>query len=329
MRKYVNRRRNYKSRARVSRKRSHFGGARSKGSRFTKKRFTKRRAGPKMTQHQRNLSYKVGTAHRPSLSFIKKVKDAISNSNAYTQQDSGFFTNGYNQSAYAIPSYPPCWYSHLNTIGASISTSKTLKYEVTGYNLNTSISNSCNADMNLRVYECCARKDVPLGSAYVSLSQIMQQGFLDAGNIGASTAIGGTLFESSAFCSWVKVCKVTNHVLKPGVTTNFRLSYNRPFMVNMDHINVTGSGIVMHPKPTNFFVFQFWGEPAVDDTATSNVVTGVRKMLWVQTIKYLYKWSMDLANSNVLSSNIPPITGGAAAETVSEVLGYGINEAIV
>lgn len=273
------------------------------------------------------IGFKHGKSMKVSPAFLNKVKIASSNLNssifkavANITQTKGlgiYFgsTMTYdNGSIYAI----------FNNIGGGgAGTNATTKYTIESLTQSTLLTNNDNAAVNVRVYECVARYDIPSVAAQDTPLESLTLGFTAAAYTNGATDSGSTAFQSPAFTSRYKILNVKMVKFQPGETKTFTLSEQSPVLINIARwiSGPTGAAtnlIAGLGRKSMFLMFQAWGEVALDSAALTHVgLTGVNMSLHATT-RYNYRWTQDSTNTNssytgVLidgSSQAPYVIGG-------------------
>lgn len=260
-----------------------------------------------------DVTYAYGRKVPTSSKFIKKVREAISNTETWTNNYSDQSTASIGGCRY-YTSYPLYTSADLFAMSAKLPTTvATSKYIVENAVMTTQICNMSAGAVNLRVYEYKARRDIPSttstsggNGAIISPSVLITQGFSDDGTVSAATDISSSLFNSSTFVAWCKILNTKLVQLGPGETKIFTLMDKSPHLINMEIFNpgaISTQLWCMAPYFARGLVFQHWGQPVDDSSTTTLTSTDRTKLSIIHTVRYNYKWSQDYSTSYTISAS--------------------------
>lgn len=241
--------------------------------------------------------------------------------------------------AQIVPSFN---YTGLFNYGTGMDASKT--FQITRASQVATCQNASTGTINVRAYKCKLRKDlagvdpaVPStqwqlgylqnqrannttypGSTYpLEDKTILYQGWLDikVGVVDATQLPASsyrfepsvTLFNNPVFTSQFKIIKTESFKMSPGEIKNFDTVHNKPRYVNCETLN---TGKYLATKPFEFWVIQFWGQPAVDSAAAPRIGYAQSEMIAIIQTKYEYQWMANNFKTqityDVLPSAAPP-----------------------
>lgn len=230
-------------------------------------------------------------------------------------------TTSTNQSAlYAGTDYPNI--SSLGVVSGFVpgdTNSKTNRFVLTGGGIDYMLTNMCTNDVELTVYTCRARHDIPTG-AYASLAAIAVQGFADAGSASNASHPAMTLFQSPTFTAQFKCLSVKKHLMHGGKTLTISHHQRRPININMEVVSpsTTSSSPYMLLRGAVLHFFKVLGRPALDSGDELAVLPSV-KVTGVYNVRYNYKYTPDTNVSDNFTNGLSSLTG--SAEHINPFLG--------
>nr|WAE42610.1 MAG: capsid protein [Cressdnaviricota sp.] len=330
MRKYV-RSRSRKRRSSVYRKRSVYRRPTKKSFKGRARKFVKRsNMHMKCKTRGRMTNFSQGRRQHISPSFVNKVRAAGSNTNVYLNTVPGYMSTLNGTCSYSVPLIIPTP-SDINTmynaIASTAGVSTVTKWTIDRAVSEIDVTNVTDADVNFRVYECIPRSDIPQlsASSITSISDLINVGFVNAGNLALALNPSATLYQSTDFCSWCKIDKVLKYVMKPGESRTFSVASNKPYSMNYSHVFPTGYGHptwLLVPRQARFLVFQMWGPVSDDSTVSTNVSYAAAKLSFIVRDKFNYSWTEDLLPTVSITSTLP--SGGSfVGKVINEASGGG------
>lgn len=275
-----------------------------------------------------SLTFSHGRKIHTSQHFIKKVREACSNVNTHLVKNfttSSSVGNG-------------CSYSYLNMLNDPLDFIKiavdinsyntinesTLKYLLRDSKITYQLVNQTNLPMNLRIYECVPRNDVPvMPSIYASVQSILLNSDSDVGDSGLDLDIAGTLFQNTVFCTYFKIIHTRTIIMQPGENKSINIFHNTPSVINMERVRVTGGSdttnkLMAMRGLSKFCVFQNWGSIVDNGAADTFVGVSASKLDILCQVSYKFQWTPDTL-TNVFTTG----TYGAvsAPTTINELTG--------
>lgn len=216
-----------------------------------------------------------GKRKKVSTSFVKKVMDAATPMCVDANKGTGrvSLTSG---CSYFCPTVLGSG-SDIARVTTEIASNNTTRCMFHRMRVQYQLSNSTTCNVNLRVYDCVTRHDVPYNdseSTQQAISTIISQGFTDAAYTGGVTDTTLTLFQCPRFCENFKIRKVRTYEMRPGEQLNFLLDDPKRHYININRIySQTGQLLTYVSGVSQFLMFQLWGKPVHDSTSPTQITT--------------------------------------------------------
>lgn len=276
------------------------------------RRSTKRRGAPArraLSRSQRGQLYGSKTGAVSYVSRKRKptrmgryVRNQIfktaSAANYYYANGSTRITGTAGQQAFSAVSYLGGT-GDTDAIGAAINANCT-RYTIDSARQEMWFTNQGAANLFVKLYECYARKDIPVAEG--SVNTLFGQGFTDEGQGSAGNKLGVTPFQNNKFCSFFKIQKVHDRMLHAGESFNMVLNAPRNKMINRESMRAADQSALK--GYTKFFFIMCHSAPLNDLTTKTIVSAGTVALDVVFVNKYTYRWVNDYDNSLSISNNL-------------------------
>lgn len=248
----------------------------------------------------KHVSYRFGHRTKVSRSFVAKARKAVAARNFYNCESFTPSSCGLSQCSYSLP--PPTYQiTDVIAIAAKVDSvaigavDPTTKFNIDGVSANYRLNNPNNVAMNVRVYECTPRFDIPYqyGGTATNIAHIIQQGFTDVGDTAAASDITSTLFQNNAFTARFKIENCKMHKLVAGENKTFNVAQPASHVMNMAHwiegpVPTVQSLIYLAHGLSKFLIFQYWGEQVHSESNGYVVSTGSILCNVITQMKYEY-----------------------------------------
>lgn len=249
----------------------------------------------------KHASFKHGRPMRVSQRFVNKVRMAATPPfyQQFTCVTPVQIPTGGCTYAWPIPTYQNVDIRQLAvTLSGSASFNNTYKYQVRGCKARYDVKNSSNVSVNLRVYECEPRFDIPYGyvssstvAAVNSINTIAYQGWIDGGDGSANSDFERTLYSNTGFTSRFKINSCREQKLVAGEQIRYEIIQPASHIINMERWLVNNGGthfnsIYLAEGMSKFLVIQCWGGLVTESSNVNLIGTFGGNVSIFSTIQY-------------------------------------------
>lgn len=182
----------------------------------------------------------------------------------------------------------------------------------------TTITNSSNAQAEMRIYECQSRYDIPWNSATSWPISVLTNGFLSSGDAGQINDPTSTPFQSSDFVATWKILRTRMVKFNPGEQKEFTLSDDYPWNLNGGryYTDVNTAQILCPGKKGRFLLFQAHGQIMSNNNGTSSSINYSNNIFHAFYITR-YTWKAIARNQLTVSTDVSQDAAGVSVNVAN------------